>query len=116
MSRPFTTKQGFYYLDVKVPLALHPRAKGQRMSLPMGSEHHRIVVGDKVFPSLRTKEAKVAKERFPLTLNALTACFELAQPAASIAEQRMHRRSPASSWISTEVPRGCCPLRSEDPS
>lgn len=41
MSRPFATKQGSYDLDVKVPLALHPLAKGQQVSLPVAGEHRR---------------------------------------------------------------------------
>ncbi|WP_181300666.1 tyrosine-type recombinase/integrase [Bosea sp. 124] len=85
MSRPFATKQGSYYLNVKVPLALRPLAKGQRVSLPVDGEHHTVVVSDKVVLSLRTKEAKVAKERFPLALNALNAFFEtLGQPPQSL--------------------------------
>jgi hypothetical protein len=48
MPRPFATKQGSFYLNVKVPLALRPLAKGQRVSLPAGDEHHSVVIGDKV--------------------------------------------------------------------
>lgn len=55
MPRPFTTKSGYYYLNVKVPLALRPLAKGQRVSLPAGDKHHSVVIGDKVVFSLRTK-------------------------------------------------------------
>ena len=85
MSRPFATKQGSYYLNVKVPLALRPLAKGQRVSLPVDGEHHTVIVGDKVVLSLRTKEAKVAKERFPLALNALNAFFgTLGQPPQTL--------------------------------
>jgi integrase len=85
MSRPFATKQGSYYLNVKVPLALRPLAKGQRVSLPVDGEHRTVVVGDKVVLSLRTKEAKVAKERFPLALNALNTFFgTLGQPLQSL--------------------------------
>ena len=85
MPRPFATKQGSFYLNVKVPLALRPLAKGQRVSLPAGDEHHSVVIGDKVVFSLRTKEPKVAKERFPLALNALNAFFEsLGRPPQSL--------------------------------
>lgn len=76
MPRPFTTKQGSYYLNVKVPLALRAIAKGQRVSLPVAGEHHTVVVGEKVVLSLRTKEDKVAKERLSVALNALYAFFE----------------------------------------
>jgi len=68
MSRPYATKQGSYYLNVKVPLALRTLTKGQRVSLPLDGEHHSVVVGEKVVFSLRTKEAKVARERFPPAL------------------------------------------------
>ena len=78
MSRPFATKQGSYYLNVKVPLALRPLAKGQRVSLPLDGEHHSVVVGEKVVFSLRTKEAKIARERFPPALEALNAFFACA--------------------------------------
>lgn len=76
MSRPFATKQGSYYLNVKVPLALRTLAKGQRVSLPLDGEHHSVVVGEKVVFSLRTKEAKVARERFPPAIDALNAFFK----------------------------------------
>jgi hypothetical protein len=96
MSRPYATKQGSYYLNVKVPLALRPLAKGQRVCLPVAGEHHTVVVGEKVVLSLRTKEAKVAKERFPLALNALNAFFEtLGQPPQALSTVQM--------WLSTEV-------------
>ena len=65
MPRPFATKQGSFCLDVKAPLALHPLARGQRVSLPAGDEHHSVVIGDKVVFPLRAKEARVAKERLP---------------------------------------------------
>ncbi|MBN9467294.1 MAG: hypothetical protein J0J10_00835 [Bosea sp.] len=85
MPRPFATKQGSFYLNVKVPLALRPLAKGQRVSLPAGDQHHSVLVGDKVVFSLRTKDPKVAKERFPLALNALNAFFEsLGRPPQSL--------------------------------
>jgi integrase len=85
MNRPYATKQGSYYLNVKVPLALRLLAKGQRVSLPVAGEHHTVVVGEKVVLSLRTKEAKVAKERFPLALKALNAFFEtLGQPPQAL--------------------------------
>ncbi len=51
MPRPCTTKQGSYDLNVKVPLALRPLAKGQRVSLLGNGKHHAVGVGTKVFPS-----------------------------------------------------------------
>ena len=87
MSRPFATKQGSYYLNVKVPLALRPLAKGQRVCLPVDGEHYMVVVSDKVVLSLRTKEAKVATERFRLALNALDGFFETPRPTTAVVEQ-----------------------------
>jgi len=85
MPRPFATKSGSYYLNVKMPLALRELARGQRVSLPVAGEQCSVVISDKVFLSLRTKEAKVAKERFPLALNALTAFYEsLGQPPQAL--------------------------------
>lgn len=85
MNRPFATKQGSYYLNVKVPLAIRPLAKGQRVVLPVAGENHTVLVGTKVVLSLRTKEAKVAKERFPLALQALNTFFDtLGQPPRSL--------------------------------
>jgi integrase len=85
MPRPFATKSGSYYLNVKVPLALRELARGQRVSLPVAGEQCSVVISDKVFLSLRTKEAKVAKERFPLALNALTAFYaSLGQPPQAL--------------------------------
>ena len=85
MPRPFATKSGSYYLNVKVPLALRALARGQRVSLPVAGEQYSVVVSDKVFLSLRTKEAKIARERFPLALNALNAFFEsLGQPPQAL--------------------------------
>ena len=76
MSRPFTTKQGSYYLNVKVPLALRSRAKGQRVSLPVADAHHTVVVGEKVVLSLRTKDPETAKIRFRKATQALAQFFE----------------------------------------
>ncbi|KPF65700.1 hypothetical protein IP69_17320 [Bosea sp. AAP35] len=85
MPRPYATKQGSYYLNVKVPLALRALARGQRVMLPVAGENHTVLVGTKVVLSLRTKEAKVAKERFPLALQALKTFFEtLGQPPQSL--------------------------------
>ncbi len=82
MPHPFATKSGSCYLNVKVPPALRAPAKGQRVSSPVAGEQYSVVVSDKVFLSLRTKEAKIARKRFPLALNALNAFFEsLGQPA-----------------------------------
>jgi hypothetical protein len=47
--------------------------------------HHSVVVGEKVVFSLRTKEAKVARERFPPALDALNAFFKsLGEPPQTL--------------------------------
>jgi len=43
------------------------------VSLPVAGEQCSVAISDKLFLSLRTKEAKIARERFPLALNALNA-------------------------------------------
>uniref|UniRef100_A0A9E7ZM20 Tyrosine-type recombinase/integrase n=1 Tax=Bosea sp. NBC_00436 TaxID=2969620 RepID=A0A9E7ZM20_9HYPH len=66
-------------------MALRALARGQRVSLPVAGEQYSVVISDKIFLSLRTKEAKVAKERFPLALNALNAFYEsLGQPPQAL--------------------------------
>ncbi len=47
MPRPFATKQGSEYLNVKVPLALRPLAKGQRARLPVDGEHLNGLAGER---------------------------------------------------------------------
>lgn len=76
MSRPYATKQGSYYLNVKVPKALRTVAKGQRVSLPVAGEHHSVMVGEKVVLSLRTKDPETAKTRFRLAAQALDHYFD----------------------------------------
>lgn len=76
MSRPFTTKQGSYYLNVKVPKALRAQAKGLRVSLPVAGEQHSVVIGEKVVLSLRTKDPETAKTRFRLAAQALGNYFD----------------------------------------
>lgn len=76
MSRPFTTKQGSYYLNVKVPKALRAQAKGRRVSLPVAGEQHSVMIGEKVVLSLRTKDPETAKTRFRLAAQALGQYFE----------------------------------------
>ena len=76
MSRPYATKQGSYYLNVKVPKALRTVAKGQRVSLPVAGEHHSVMIGEKVVLSLRTKDPETAKTRFRLAAQALDHYFD----------------------------------------
>ncbi len=76
MSRPFTTKQGPYDLNVKVPKALRAQSKGRRVSLPVAGEHYSVTIGEKVVLSLRTKDPETAKIRFRLAVQALSQYFE----------------------------------------
>ena len=85
MPRPFATKSGSYYLNVKVPKALRAAARGLRVTLPVADEQVAVSVTDKVYMSLRTKEAKVAKVRFPIALDALNGFFaSLAEPPQAL--------------------------------
>jgi hypothetical protein len=75
MSRPFTTKQGPYDLNVKVPKALRAQSKGRRVSLPVAGEQHSVMIGEKLVLSLRTKAPETAKTRFRLAAQALGQYF-----------------------------------------
>lgn len=71
MSRPFATKWGSYYLNVKVKTALREAARGRTLTLPIGDSHATVTVTDKVFVSLRTKDPETARTRFRLAMHAL---------------------------------------------
>ncbi|PZR93796.1 MAG: hypothetical protein DI537_09335 [Stutzerimonas stutzeri] len=64
MSRPFTTKQGPYDLNVKVPKALRAQSKGRRVSLPVAGEQHSVMIGEKLVLSLRTKARRRQRRAF----------------------------------------------------
>lgn len=74
--RPFATKSGPYYLNVKVKTALRDTARGRTLSLPIGDSHATVTVTDKVFMSLRTKALDTAKTRFRLAVHALDQYFD----------------------------------------
>ncbi|PZR85539.1 MAG: hypothetical protein DI537_30685 [Stutzerimonas stutzeri] len=76
MSRPFATKSGSYYLNVKVKTALRDTARGRTLTLPIGDSHATVTVTDKVFVSLRTKDPEIAKSRFRLAMHALDQYFD----------------------------------------
>lgn len=76
MPRPFATKSGSYYLNVKVKTALRGTARGRTLTLPIGDSHATVTVTDKVFVSLRTKDPDTAKTRFRLAMHALDQYFE----------------------------------------
>ena len=71
MPRPFATKSGSYYLNVKVKKALRDTARGRTLTLPIGDSHATVTLTDKVFVSLRTKDPEIAKSRFRLAMHAL---------------------------------------------
>jgi integrase len=76
MPRPFATKSGSYYLNVKVPKALRDTARGRTVTLPVADSHATVTITDKVFLSLRTKDPDKAKARFPVAARALSAFFD----------------------------------------
>lgn len=76
MPRPFATKSGSYYLNVKVKTALRDTARGRTLTLPIGDSHATVTVTDKVFVSLRTKDPDTAKTRFRLAMHALDQYFD----------------------------------------
>lgn len=71
MHRPFATKSGCYYLNVKVKKALRDTARGRTLTLPIGDSHATVTLTDKVFVSLRTGDPETAKTRFRLAMHAL---------------------------------------------
>lgn len=75
MPRPYATKSGSYYLNVKVKTALRDTARGRTLTIPIGDSHATVTVTDKVFVSLRTKDPEIAKSRFRLAMHALDQYF-----------------------------------------
>ncbi len=76
MPRPFATKSGSYYLNVRVPNELREVARGRAVTLPIAGESVTVTVSDKVYVSLRTKSAREAKERFQTALGRLAAYWD----------------------------------------
>ncbi len=76
MPRPFATKSGSYYLNVRVPNELREVARGRPVTLPIDGESVTVTVSDKVYVSLRTKSAREAKDRFQIALNRLAAYWD----------------------------------------
>jgi len=74
--RPFATKSGSYYLNVRVPNELREVARGRPVTLPINGESVTVTVTDKVYVSLRTKSAREAKDRFQIALNRLAAYWD----------------------------------------
>ncbi len=76
MPRPFATKSGSYYLNVRVPNELREVARGRPVTLPIDGESVTVTISDKVYVSLRTKSAREAKDRFQAALNRLAAYWD----------------------------------------
>jgi integrase len=76
MPRPFATKSGSFYLNVKVPKALRETARGRSVTLPIADAHATVTISDKVFVSLRTKDPDTAKARFRGAAHALSQFFD----------------------------------------
>jgi integrase len=76
MPRPFATKSGSYYLNVRVPNELREVARGRAVTLPIADEAITVTISDKVYVSLRTKSARDAKKRFQTALGRLAAYWD----------------------------------------
>jgi len=76
MPRPFATKSGSYYLNVRVKTALRDAARGLAVTLPIGDAHATVTLTDKAFVSLRTKDPETAKSRFRVAYQALVQFFD----------------------------------------
>ena len=76
MPRPFATKSGCYYLNVRVPNELREVARGRLVTLPIDGESVTVTVSDKVYVSLRTKSAREAKDRFQIAFHRLAAYWD----------------------------------------
>lgn len=79
MSRPVALASGVYHLNVRVPKDLAAKVRGSRVILPIDGRQVAAKVGDKVFVSLRTKDAAVAKTRFAEAFAALARQWEAAR-------------------------------------
>ena len=64
MPRPLMHQTGSYYLNVRIPADLADKVRGTRISLPIAGRQVVVKASDKIFVSLRTKEAGLAKSRF----------------------------------------------------
>lgn len=62
---------GAFYLRVHVPADVADKAKGTSISVPIGDEFTTIKVGGAAKVSLRTKDASIARLRFPAALAAI---------------------------------------------
>ena len=79
MPRPFKHKTGVFFLNVRVPGDLLPGLRGRSVSLPVGDQLVTVSLTQKVFLSLRTKDANQARERFAASYAALVAHWAAAR-------------------------------------
>ena len=68
--------KGSYYLNVRIPADLADKVRGTRISLPIAGRQVVVKASDKVFVSLRTKEAGPARSRFVEAHAALSAHWD----------------------------------------
>ena len=76
MPRPFAHHTGTFFLNVRVPSDLAPRMRATRVTLPVADALVTVGVTDKVFLSLRTKDAALARARFVEAYGALVRHWE----------------------------------------
>ncbi len=74
MPRPFAHHTGTFFLNVRVPSELAPRMRATRVTL--ADALVTVGVTDKVFLSLRTKDAALARTRFVEAYGALVRHWE----------------------------------------
>ena len=64
MPRPIALQNGVYRSNVRVPADIAIKVRGTRIVLPVNGKASAIEAGDKVIVSVRTKDARLAKDRF----------------------------------------------------
>ncbi len=76
MPRPIAHASGVYHLNIRVPSDLVVKVKGAPVTLPIGGSSVTVRPSDKVIVSLRTRDPRVAKERFAEAEQALLRHWE----------------------------------------
>lgn len=69
-------KSGSYFLRIKVPADIRPRAKGRKVTLPIAETTVTVTMGDVVQVSLRTRDQREAKSRYIAAHANLAATWE----------------------------------------
>ena len=81
MPHPVAFENGVYHLNVRVPADIASRVKGTHVTLSIDGRGTVVGVRDKVVVSLRTKDARVAKDRFTQVHAALDRHWRLVRSA-----------------------------------